>query len=557
MTPNATGATTAGQRKPSAHGPEVSSEHYLRLILHRWWLVVSTFVLVSGATIAITSGMPDIYTSYTTILVDPQKVPQSYVRPTVTGDVRDRLGTLSQQILSATRLQKIIDSLNLYPKERRTMAREDVIAKMRKDIDISMVSGGVNQDLEAFRISYIGKDPRLVAQVANQLASLFIEENLKTREQEATGTTEFLQNQLQETRKDLEAQEAKLKDFRMKHIGEMPEQQTGDLQLLGQAQSQLQLESEALSRALQQKKLLQSMTAQAAAPVDIDGTLPEAPGHSGPARGAVAAAKTPLELDRAKLAALLARGYTDQHPDVRKVKVEIAQEEASLAHAKRDVPRAVPVPEPPSAPKPAKMAPAIPGNYANPVLESELKSLDDEVANHKQQEERLTKVVAAYQAKLEAIPVREQEMADLTRDYEISKAHYTQLLRDQLSAETATQLEIRQKGERFTVLDPAQPAERPTRPNRLLLNCAGSLVGLVLGFALTLATEVLGMSITAPEQITAATGLTVLEVIPIIRTHTDQLARKRRFRLAVVSGSAAAVLTALAVFWFHYRGQVF
>ena len=222
--------------------------------------------------------MPDSYRSETVILVDPQKVPDTYVRSTVTGDIRGRLSTLSQQILSATRLQKIIDSLNLYPQERKGMAREDIIARMRGDIGVTVLSDfGGGQDLQAFRITYSGHEPRLVAQVTNELASLFIEENLKAREQQATGTSEFLQNQLQETRKRLDDQEAKLKDFKLRHIGEMPEHEAADLQILGQLQSQLQIESEALSRAEQQKSYLQSMMASGSAPVvDLDGVRDQA-----------------------------------------------------------------------------------------------------------------------------------------------------------------------------------------------------------------------------------------------------------------------------------------
>ena len=550
-----------GQRKLPARGAEVSPEHYLRLILYRWWLVLGMFVLVTGATVIVTSRMPDIFTSYTTILVDPQKVPEMYVKPTVTGDVRNRLGTLSQQILSATRLQKIIDTLNLYPEERKTMAREDVIAKMRADINVSMVSGGGGQDLEAFRITYNGKEPRLVAQVTNQLASLFIEENLKAREQQATGTTEFLANQLQESRKELEAQEAKLKDFKLKHIGEMPEQQTADLQVLGQLQSQVQIESEALSRAEQQKSYLQSMMAQGgeAPVVDMDDTEPGPSSQQpGAGKGQPATARTPLETEKARLAVLLARGYTAQHPDVRKLKAQIAQDEAAMGQSRPEVTVAeAPAQEAPAVPKPPRARPTIPKNYVNPVLESQLRSAQGEIAKHKQELERLHKAVAGYQAKLEAIPVREQEIADLVRDYEISKAHYTQLLSNQLSAETATQLEVRQKGEKFTVLDPAQPAERPSRPNRVLLNSGGAAVGLGLGILLALMTELLGMSITAAEQITSATGLAVLEVIPIIRTHADRVVRRRRIRLAVASGAVATALAAFALFMFHYRGQSF
>src|ERR1051326_4645371 len=287
----------------------ISPEHYWRILLHRKWLVLGVFVLVSAVTIFYSQTLPNIYTSDTVILVDPQKVPESYVKSTVTGDIRNRLGTLSQQILSATRLQKIIDSLNLYPEERKRLAREDVITTMRHDIFTNIVSDfGGSQDLQAFKITYSGKDPRLVAQVTNQLASLFIDENWKAREQQATGTTEFLENQLQETCKALEAQEAKIKDFRMKHIGEMPEQQTAGLQILGQLQSQLQLEGEALSRAESQKTILESMLGQNAPVVDLDPMDPRPPslGQS----GTTATPGQPvnsLNNDRARLAALLAR----------------------------------------------------------------------------------------------------------------------------------------------------------------------------------------------------------------------------------------------------------
>ena len=539
---------------------EVSPEHYIRLIVHRRWLVLSVFVLTTGATVLVTSRMPDIFKSDTTILVDPQKVPENYVKPTVTGDVRNRLGTLRQQVLSATRLQKIIDTLNLYQEERKTLAREDVIAKMTGDIDVSMESGGGGQDLEAFRITYSGKEPRLVAQVTNELATLFIDENLKAREQQATGTTEFLTNQLEETRKDLEKQEAKLKDFKLKHIGEMPEQQTADLNLLGQLQSQVQIESEALSRAEQQKSYLQSMMARGgeALVVDMDDAEPTAAPRQGAAANMSASPKTPIEAEKARLAALLARGYTEQHPDVRKLKAEIAKDEAALPPSKAQVTIADnPAPEAPPAPKPPRPKPVIPKNYVNPVLESQLRSTEDEIAKHQQELERLHKTVAGYQAKLEAIPVREQEIAELVRDYEISKAHYTQLLSNQLSAQTATQLEVRQKGEKFTVLDPAQPAGRPSKPNRLLLNSGGGVAGLGLGLLLALITEFLGMSITSADQLTEACGLRVLEVIPMIQTHADRLVRKRRIIMTAVSGMAATILAVFAILFFYYRGQNF
>ena len=549
----------AGRRptRGDQHASLLTPEHCLRLIFHRKWLILGVFGLVSAVTAVITTRLPNIYSSDTLILVDPQKVPESYVKATVSGDIRNRLGTLKQQILSATRLQKIIDNLNLYSTERKTMAREDVITHMRSNIEVGVVSDfGGSQDLQAFRITYRGGDPQLVAQVANELAAQFIEENLKAREQQAEGTTEFLTNQLGETRKTLEEQEAKLRDFRLKHIGEMPEQQAADLQILGHLQSQLQLESDALNRAEQQRAYIESMMAsnQSAGVVDLDEQQPARPS------GAPAAAPVNATASKEKqLAELLAHGYTENHPDVRRLKAEIEQQAKSSKETIRggapEAPQVAQIPVPPP-PAPPRRQPVFPPKYVNPVLQTQLTGAESEIAKHKEQVQILSKQIAGYQAKLEAIPVREQQITALVRDYEISKAHYSQLLNNQLSAATATQLEVRQKGEKFSILDLAQPAQKPSSPNRTLLNLGGSLGGLALGLFLALGTEFLGMSITSAEHLTAATGFPVLEVIPLIETRMDRLARRRRMFMAAAS-SAAAALAMGAFLVYHYRARFF
>ena len=540
----------------------LSPEHYLRLIAHRWWLVLGVALAVSAATIVFSHFLPNIYTSETVILVDPQKVPDTYVKSTVTGDVRNRLSTLSQQILSATRLQRIIETLNLYPEDRKKFAREDVITHMRSDISVQVVSDfGASQDFQAFRITYSGKDARLVAQVTNELASLFIEENLKAREQQATGTTEFLGNQLQETRKDLEAQEAKLKQYKLTHIGEMPEQQSADLQILGQLQSQLQLEGDELSRAEQSKLVLQTMLSQSAPVVDLDDGQPKVPkvDESKSAEPSpLARTNTQLRNDKARLATLLTH-YTPDHPDVKKLKSQIEREEAAEAAAvaaadaaKPAAVPSVPAPQTPPPAAPVRASAPAPANHVNPVIQSQLNTLEVEIAKHKEESQRLTKQVAVFQAKLSAIPVREQEITQLVRDYEISKAHYSQLLGQQLSAETATQLEIRQKGEKFEVLDPGQVAERPSRPNRAFINGGGAIAGLILGILLAVGTELLGISITSPEDLSSATGVPVLEVIPLILTRVDR--RRRTRRRLLTSASAIATIVAVCLILF-YRNQ--
>src|SRR5215469_4802547 len=537
----------------------ISAEHIIRIVFHRKWLIWAVFAIVSVATVTVPNRLPNLFTSDTLILVDPQKVPDAYVKSTITGDVRNRLGTLSQQILSATRLQKIIDSLNLYPVERKTLAREDVITRMRSDISVNVVSDfGGSQDLQAFRVSYRGADPQLVSQVANELASLFIEENLKAREQQAEGTSEFLTNQLEETRKTLEDQEAKLKDFRLKHIGEMPEQQDADLQILGQLQSQLQLEGDALNRAQQQKNNIQAlMAAQPAGVVDLDDPEPARPaGVSGGGRSA--GAESARSAKERQIAALVARGYTENYPDVRRLRKEIERDTPPAGAGNTGTPPDTSTMPAQNSAVPASVPPTRPmgqsSNYLNPVLQSQLTAVEAEIAKHKEQAQTLSKQVSSYQKKLETIPVNEQEITGLVRDYEISKAHYGQLLNNQLSAQTATQLEVRQKGEKFSILDPAQPAQKPSSPQRLLWNAGGSAAGLALGLFAALITEFLGISISSAEQMTAATGFPVLEVIPTIDTHVTKLARKRR--LFIFSASGAVATLAVAVFLaLHYSAR--
>jgi succinoglycan biosynthesis transport protein ExoP len=561
MTP--TGSAGSGRSKVAprsgAEAGQLSPEHYLRLIIHRKWLVLGTFVLVSAATAIVSFRLPNVYMSSTLILVDPQKVPEAYVKSTVTGDLRNRLGTLQQQILSATNLQKIIDASNLYPEERKTMAREDVIALMQQDVSVRIVSNvGGNQDLQAFRIGYSGTDPRQVAKVANDLASQFIDENLKARSDQSADTSVFLQNQLQDTKKTLEAQEAKLKDFKLKHLGEMPEQQSTNLQILGQLQFQLQMEGEALARAEQQRSTIQLSMSQSTSVVDLDETgsrysLNAAGGNNG-AGGKAPPNDSALIGLRARLTELRKR-KTDEHPDVRKLKRQIAEEETKQAFGKVE-PAEAAAPAAPSEPSPdappARKAPIQPPSYSNPVLQAQLTAAEEEIPKHQAEQRRLNRQIAAYQAKLEAVPVREQEITALVRDYEMSKAHYSQLLDKGMSAETATQLEIRQKGEKFIILDRAQQAERPSRPNRALINAAGSFGGLGLGVLLALVTDILGVTITAPKQITEAFGLPVLEVIPVIHTYTDWRTRKKRLVWATAS-CLLAILASGAILVYRYQ----
>src|SRR5882757_6935765 len=221
---------------------------------YRGWIFLGTvFFSLAGATYVFL--MPDHYKAATTILVDPQKVPEKYVSPTVSSDPGQRLNTITQQVLSSSRLQQIIDDMHLYPELRGHISREELIDLMRKDITIT-VKQGSSSGLSAFTIEYEGAQRQQVAQVANQLAASFIEWNVKNREQQAQDTTEFLDAQLKEAKQNLEQQEARLSAFKMRHLGEMPEQQSANMQALTQLQGQFQANADALNRLEVERTLL-------------------------------------------------------------------------------------------------------------------------------------------------------------------------------------------------------------------------------------------------------------------------------------------------------------
>ena len=525
---------------------DISVEHYLLMLQHHKWLVLLTFLVVSAGTAIYAHYLPDVYTSQTLILVDPQQVPERFVNTTISGDIGNRLNTLSQQILSATRLNTIIERLNLYAEQKKRLVHEEVINMMRADITVKAATNLAGRaNLQAFTIAYSGQDPRLVAQVTNELASLFIEENLKARERMATGTSEFIQNQLEEARKKLEVQEAQLSDFKLKHLGEMPEQQQANLQILGQLQARLQGVNDTLNRAEQQRSYLQALLTSernSTSPQNeqegmIDEKVSPAQKPTGP---------SPEEL---QLAALLSR-YGENHPDVQRLKRQIEEVRQVREREEQQVAQV------PGTTKPEEKAPSPATASTNSPVLNQLKAIEGEISQRKEEQKHLTETLTSYQAKVESVPIREQQITSLVRDYSISKDYYQQLLEKNLSAETATQLEMRQKGERFTILDSAQIPEKPSWPNRPMIITVGSLAGLALGLAAALSTQLLGITITSSEQVAAAIGVPVLGTIPILRTRTD----RRRRRRAIVAGAASGVVMLFllgALLFFRFRSQIF
>jgi polysaccharide chain length determinant protein (PEP-CTERM system associated) len=492
----------------------------------RWQFLVPFFcgwALVWGASWLI----PSTYRSGTLILVEQPSVPEKYVVSNVDSDIQHQLDSITQQILSRTRLLRIIDSLGLYTQERKRKNPDSLVEMMRKDIEIEL-SHGDDRKLSAFNIYYENRDPKMAQMATAELANLFITENLEQRQERSENTTKFLEDQLDQARTKLAAQEAKLRVFKDQHLGELPTQTQSNLQILSALQNQAQANQDSLNRAEQQNTYLESLINQYRS---MDHA--SKPGEGGP----VGLAEIDKELDqlKAQLADLTSH-YTDKHPDVRKTKEQIARTEQMRERIVADMNSRVNN----SSPEPAAATPSLDPKSAPMLeLESQLKANHLEIANREAEIKDEQSKINQYQARLDMAPVMEQQFADITRDYDQSKADYESLLKKKNESEMSTDLEKTQQGEHFRMLDPPNLPVRPYKPNRLMLCGAGLAVGLVFGWGFAFGQEKLSGKIYSEREIKKLVSFEVIAEIPPIESLEEQSSHRRSVWIA---GAAAVVI---------------
>jgi succinoglycan biosynthesis transport protein ExoP len=470
--------------------------------------------------------LPPRYQSATLILVEQPSMPKDYVTPNINDDLQQRMQSITQQILSRTNLLSIIDKFHLYSRKHGAPTPDDKVAGMRKDIDIALVRDTHNQ-ITAFNVSYTSGDPHLAQQVTGELTNLFINENLEVRQQQSEGTTQFLESQLEAAQRDLAAQEERIRDFKAKHVGEMPGQLTSNLQILQGIQAQLQTEEDTLNSARQQRVYLQTMADQYRATQGSAKTSDGAP-------TGLPAVDDQLQKLRAQLADLSSH-YTDRHPDVKKLKEEIAKNEARrsqlLAALKNKASDSG--------------SDESSGNTADPTqvtmlapIESQLRSNQLEIANREHSIASLKAKIEDYQGRLNQEPIREQQLADLTRGYDQTKATYDDLLKKKNESKMATSMELLQQGERFRVVDPPSLPQKPAFPDRIKFCAAGLGIGLALGLAVIGAFEMFDDRLHTAKDIKKVLPTEIIGEIPTIETFSDLSTAKRRMWL----GWAMAVL---------------
>jgi polysaccharide chain length determinant protein (PEP-CTERM system associated) len=508
-----------------------------RILLRYRWLILLPFAVGLAVAPFIASRIPEIYKSETLIMVIPQRVPDTYVKSTVTASVEDRLPSISDQIMSRVRLESVINDFGLYPEMRARAPMEDVVLRMRGDIGSPRIQKGA----QSFRIGYQSEDPNTAQKVTARLATLFIDENSRDRENLAQSTNVFLESELEDAKRRLLEHEKKLEEYRRLHSGELPSQVESNLQAISTAQLQLQSVSESLNRARERRLLLERQLVEAqTSPAETQSSVIVAAG--GGETQVAATSSQQLEIAQRNLDVLRLR-LTSDHPDVRKFERTVAELKIRIADEAR-------------RPKPApaeKVLTTAEQSLLKKIreLQADLEVIDHQLSVNSTEEARLRSVIATYQQKVETSPKRESELVELTRDYEILKKTYDSLLTKREDSKLAANLERRQIGEQFRILDPAPLPVRPSNQvQRLALSFSGALLGLALGLLLTALLEFRDSSFAREGEVARLLDLPVLALVPVMISESEQRTQRRRSVLLDVAASAVFVAaTVILVVW--------
>jgi polysaccharide chain length determinant protein (PEP-CTERM system associated) len=489
----------------------------------RKWLGIIVFVLPLAAAISATMALPDLYQSTALVLVERQQLPEAFVRPTVTSDIEARFRIMSQEILSRSRLEALVTRVGLYPDLNQATAKEEAVQRLRRDILLDLRVADPTRpgsNTTTFTLSYRGADPQTVALVTNTLASFYIEENLQARERQATGTSEFLSVQLQDAKKRLDEQEARMGDLQRRYMGELPQQLQSNLAGLESMNQQLRMNTDTQIRLAERRDQLAAQLAAARA-------------ESGDETDEMRLARLKKELTMLRIR------YTDLWPDIIRIKDEIARLEKQIAEPK---------------PKVEVKAPVVPTPQVLRAQEA-LQNAETELKLARADEQRLKRSIQTYQTRLDNAPLREQAYLDATRDYQSTKEHYQTLAKRYEESRLGESMEQRQKGEQFRILDSAVPSSTPTAPRRFRLLFASLAVSLVLGGGAMVLAELLDTSFHSTADLRAYTTVPVLVTIPRIVTEGDARRSRWRFRLAAAGVVIGLVVLAGSAFIFAHGNE--
>jgi polysaccharide chain length determinant protein (PEP-CTERM system associated) len=547
--------TPPTQYDDTAKGPGLAG--LLEIARRRRVLALLPFLFVLTAAASLAVFLPSVWTAKTLVLVNRQQIPERFVAPTVLADIEARLLTLSQDVLTPDRLLKIAQDYGLYQNLRRTQPADEVVEQMRRDIRLEMVEDKERRPREQrsvlFNISYRAPDPNVAVGVTNTLASLYIQENGRLREKQAAGTTAFLDTQLAEVGNKLKAQEQRITEYKEKNIGELPEQRDTNVRTLERLQQQLQLASENNRRANERKQLLTDSLGQ----FDMTSGMVAGPAGTGPNITPADTAAARLSLLRQELAVMQTK-FHDRYPDVIQMKDQIrileakvdSEKKAQAAHAAQQASQANT-----AAKKPVRDLRVAP---QNPYIQSLMTQLDQAHVDGKASSQEIADInrqIAVYQRRLENTPKREQELAIITRDYESTRELHKALLAKRGEADMASELEQRQQGETFRVIEPARLPEQPAGPNRFRLLLVGLALALGASGVAVLLAEQVDTSFRRVDEVRATAPMPVLSAIPRITTEQDRYRQLRQRRWATAAVAVGLFVVAGTSFLVAHNNQ--
>jgi polysaccharide biosynthesis transport protein len=495
---------------------------YWNLLKFHGWLIYFVTLGLTAVGIVAVSLLPNTYKATTTILVDPQKVPDELVPATVKAPLTERLQTISQEVLSSTHLQKVIEENQLYSELRSSMTSDQILDYMRSQIQIA-VKHASGSGPASFTISYEGRDPAVTAKVTRELANGFISWNEESRSALTTNTAEFLDSRLKDAQAELERQESKVREFKMQHLGEMPEQTQSNIAGLSQLRATFSANNDSLNR-LEQERIQLEQLPQLAQGAQL--------------RPMPTTERTRLEDEKVKLEAQLSelrRRYTSAHPEVVAAQTRLDRITQQIAEL---------------PPTPATVEPKEPNAQAT-AASVRLEIIGRETRRLEQEQARIQAQISSYQEKLDVVPLREQQFVDLTRNYDTAKEQYRSLLAKKYSADMAADLEKKQQGESFTVLDPATVPERPYKPKRKVMMVAAFLGALLFSVGLVLAKDRLRTTVKSDRQVQEIFGqaVPILATIPVMKG-TNQVQKNRKYLVAATVSTLATVAALAAFIWY-------
>ncbi len=480
-----------------------------RVLRRYWWILPITTVLLGTVGLIASVVLPKKYTSRTMVLVEQPTVGPDYVKPVVSEDLNHRLVSMQEQILSRTSLQPIIEKFGLYPGDRDRVHIDDLVERLRSAVAIKPMEptpGTQTHQLPGFYVNVTFDNPRTAQQICTEITSMILSRNAQDRLKGVEVTTGFLSQQLDEAKKNLDAQDAKLAEFKSKYLGALPDQEQSNLSILMGMNSQLEANTQALSRAQQDKAFTESLLSQQEENWKLTkkGSNPET-------------AEQQLTALQDQLASLLAR-YTPEHPDVVKLKTQIDDLQKKISDGPKDnMDQKVQL-----RPHRKREPPQI------QQLRAKLRQDNISINDLTRQQNKFQEQIRQLQGRVQSSPMVEQQYKELTRNYQTALKFYNDLLEKRQNAGVAGALESQQQSEQFKIYDAPSLPDQPSFPKKIVLIPGGLGAGLAVGLAILFVIASSDKSLYNERDVELALKLPVLVLVPkldVSGRHADQVGR--------------------------------